>query len=525
MTNGKGAVRTAANDDARSNGIARHMEVVARRLLGEPNRHLSTRAELRFGTHGSLSVDLEKGTWFSHEDDEGGGVLDLIARETGRRNGEAVAWLRDELGIDLDDRPPTKGGKPRGKVTVRYVYRDEQGAPLYGVLRWQPKHFSQERYENGAWISGKGVLDGVRRVLYRLPELLAADPDEPVFVPEGEKDVDRLRNLSLVATTNPQGAGKWLKVDRAALAGRHVIVLPDNDDAGRKHAAQIVRDLTGKAASVRVLKLPGLPEKGDVSDWLADGGTAEKLREMAAKGGLEEGGWLPKLVVTEKGVPRDCLANGAIILRQDPAFVGRIRFDEHRQAIIGRDMPWRPGSSWRDWTDTDDLCFAEWCQLHNLPLTPRNAAHAVAVVANDHRVHPIREYLDGLKWDGVPRLDSWLTTYLGVNVPKDEAKTRGVYVREVGRRWPIAAVARIYKPGCKVDTVPILEGPQGALKSSALAALVPNSAWFTDQISDLGTKDAAQDLNGKWIIELAELSAMRRNETERIKAFVSRASD
>src|SRR4051812_37933344 len=125
MTGNHGAAREAADDGARSNEIARHMEVVARKLLGEPNKGLSSKTELRFGTHGSLAVDLKTGTWFSHEDREGGGVLDLIARETGGQNGEALVWLRDELGIALDDRPPAKGRKPHGEVTTCYVYRDE----------------------------------------------------------------------------------------------------------------------------------------------------------------------------------------------------------------------------------------------------------------------------------------------------------------------------------------------------------------------------------------------------------------
>jgi hypothetical protein len=90
MAKDDGAARAAANGGARSNELARHMEAVVRKLLGEPNRRLSTKDELRFGTHGSLSVDLQKGTWFSHEDGDGGGVLDLIARETRVRNGEAL---------------------------------------------------------------------------------------------------------------------------------------------------------------------------------------------------------------------------------------------------------------------------------------------------------------------------------------------------------------------------------------------------------------------------------------------------
>ena len=117
----------------------------------------------------------------------------------------------------------------------------------------------------------------MRKVLYRLPELLAADPTQTVFVVEGEKDADRLAGLGLVATTNVGGAGKWKPEYSEALRGRNVVILRDNDEAGRLHAEKVSTDLQGVAASVKVLLLPDLPEKGDVSDWLDAGGSAEKL--------------------------------------------------------------------------------------------------------------------------------------------------------------------------------------------------------------------------------------------------------
>jgi len=229
--------------------------------------------------------------------------------------------------------------------------------------------------------------------------------------------------------------------------------------------------------------------------------------------------WFGDLLTGQEGVPRDCLVNGVVPLRQDPELSGRLAFDEHRGAVMCRDMPWRPGDEWREWTNTDDLRLAEWLQLREVPLKPNTCAEAVGTVADDHRNHPIRNYLDGLVWDGVPRLDRWLHDYLGVG------PCMTGYVREVGRRWPISGVARIYRLGCKADHALVLEGGQGAGKSSALAALIPMSDWFADEISDLGSKDSAQDLRGKWLLELAELSALRRGEIERVKAFMSRGID
>jgi putative DNA primase/helicase len=162
---------------------------------------------------------------------------------------------------------------------VTYPYRDEEGNLLFECVRYRnPKRFAQRRPD------GKGGfvwnLQGIRRVPYLLPELLAADPAEIVLVVEGEKDVDRLRSLQFVATCNPMGAGKWLPEYADHFAGRRVCILLDNDQAGREHGQQVARSLFGVAAEVQVLELPGLPEKGDASDWLDRGGTCDELGRL-----------------------------------------------------------------------------------------------------------------------------------------------------------------------------------------------------------------------------------------------------
>lgn len=164
-------------------------------------------------------------------------------------------------------------------VAATYDYRDERGQLLYQVVRYSPKAFRQRRPDGyGGWIWS---LDGVRRVLYRLPELLSSATGR-VYLVEGEKDADRLWSLGLPATTAPGGAGKWRSEYGEALRGRQVIVLPDNDEPGRKHALQVAASLATIAKEVRVLELPGLPPHGDVSDWLDAGGTAEQLEQLAA---------------------------------------------------------------------------------------------------------------------------------------------------------------------------------------------------------------------------------------------------
>jgi len=186
--------------------------------------------------------------------------------------------VTEALGVKMSDlfaptdRPRTPAPTP-GKVVARYDYVDEHGVLLYQVERLDPKSFRQRKPEGEGW---SYKLGDVRRVLYRLPDLLASAP-RPVCLVEGEKDCDNLRRLGLVATTIAGGAGAWRPEYAEPLQGRTVVILPDNDEPGRQFAMQastwLLRSL--------IVVLPGLPEKGDASDWIAAGGTARQLGELA----------------------------------------------------------------------------------------------------------------------------------------------------------------------------------------------------------------------------------------------------
>ena len=155
--------------------------------------------------------------------------------------------------------------------------QDEKGRLLFQAVRLEPKSFRQRRPDGkGGWVWN---LQGVKLVPYHLPELATA---ARVYLVEGEKDADRLQSLGLTASCNAQGAGKWRKSYNRHFQGKEIVVIPDNDDPGRSHAQAVAGHLHGVAASVRILELPGLPEKGDVSDWLAAGGTVEQLETLAA---------------------------------------------------------------------------------------------------------------------------------------------------------------------------------------------------------------------------------------------------
>jgi hypothetical protein len=168
-----------------------------------------------------------------------------------------------------------RNGKPKGKIVNTYDYHDAVGNLIFQVCRMEPKDFRQRRPDgNGDWIWN---MAGIERVLYRLTDLKAA---ALVFIVEGEKSADRLRSLGVTATCSPGGAGKWKTQYNDPLKGKVVCIIGDNDPPGRGHAEDVARKLYGVAASIRVVELPGLPDKGDVFDWLDAGGTLEQLRSL-----------------------------------------------------------------------------------------------------------------------------------------------------------------------------------------------------------------------------------------------------
>jgi hypothetical protein len=170
---------------------------------------------------------------------------------------------------------PNGADHSKPNIVATYDYYDATGKLVYQVVRHAPKDFRQRRPNGSGW---EWNMRGIERVPYRLPQLLDASE---VYICEGEKDADRLAKLGRAATTNPGGAGKWPEGFARWFDGRHAIILPDNDQPGRDHARDVARKLRGHAASIRVLELPDLPSKGDVSDWIAAGGTLADLEDLA----------------------------------------------------------------------------------------------------------------------------------------------------------------------------------------------------------------------------------------------------
>ena len=232
------------------------------------------------------------------------------------------------------------------------------------------------------------------------------------------------------------------------------------------------------------------------------------------------GDWYSRCLVRDDGQVFGNLANVLLALREDTAWTDVLGYDEMLRApMLIRPVPvhGKPAPEQfepRPLRDEDVAAIQEWLQIAGLPTVGKDTTHqAVDLVAREQSYHPVRDYLDGLIWDGTPRLALWLHKYLGSENTE--------YTRGTGTMFMISMVARIYDPGCKVDYMVIFEGPQGVKKSTVCAIL--GDEWFSDNMPEnVASKDASQHIRGKWVIELGELHALSRSETTALKAFITR---
>ncbi len=267
----------------------------------------------------------------------------------------------------------------------------------------------------------------------------------------------------------------------------------------------------------------GAPPNGGWPDNVIDFAAEKRLADLAA---------LHKKLrrMGENGPAMACLANTITVLRDDPALAGLVAYDEFAaKAVITRSPPimrngdkGAPGPFPRAWTNTDVVMIRKHMQNSFIPNAVKSDIEdALDAVALTNRFHPVRDYLDGLVWDGVPRLNRWLWWVFGVNAADADMNA---YHDKVAAAFMIGAVRRIRQPGCKVENMMILEGKQGIGKSRSLRLLF--SPWFSDSLpAKLESKEAVQGLAGRWCLEFAEIEQMIRSDVEVIKAFLSRQVD
>ena len=266
-----------------------------------------------------------------------------------------------------------------------------------------------------------------------------------------------------------------------------------------------------------------LPSYKDMIDFVNEDGAAPILLDKERMADMEfeditddDEDFLSKLKRDKNGTPESDVYNCLVVLKQDPALKGKIRLDEfaHRLVVID-DLPWRGKDETPYWTDTDDACLRNYFATKYLIKGKGIIDDALQEVTQDNKFHPVREYLRGITWDGECRLDTLFIDYIGAEDTE--------YIRAVTRKWMCGAVARVMDPGVKFDTAIVLYGSQGLGKSLILEHL--GRKWFNNSLVDIKTKDALEQIQGSWIVELAELAPTYKNDNEIVKAFISRTSD
>ena len=226
--------------------------------------------------------------------------------------------------------------------------------------------------------------------------------------------------------------------------------------------------------------------------------------------------WTKKLRFTEKGTIASCIENVVVILNGDPALAGRVAMDLMANNIVALDrLPWRDVKHGAQWVDSDDAALRYYLEKKYGLSGKDKIFDAVNVVALQNAFHPVKDYLEGCEWDNVKRVETLLIDYMGAEDSE--------YTRVVTRKVMAAAVARIYRPGCKFDHMLTLRGAQGLGKSSFIGLL--GGQWFSDTLTTVQGKEALEQIQGVWIMEVGELAGMRKAEVEAIKLFLTKRSD
>ena len=355
------------------------------------------------------------------------------------------------------------------------------------------------------------------------------EPGEPVLVCEGYATGASLHMATSLTVAIAFDAGNLsvvAKAMRERFPGRALIVCRDDDWKTKRPNGEPWNPGEEKGSNAALIvggQVVGPVFSGereikwtDFNDLhCAEGLDAVRRQVLSVVRPPAAGGWKDQLARTENGSLIAHMQNVELILGNDERWAGVITFSAFSSKIVKlRTPPYGGGTG--DWGDIDDIRVMKWlAQQYNLRVKASSVIEAVSVVAHDNSFHPVRNYLNKLEWDRVPRLDTWLNTVMGV--------TQSGYSAKVGKRWMISAVARVMRPGCKADSVMILEGGQGEGKSTAMSIL--GGDWFMDTPFALGDKDGFQAIRGKWIIELGELDSFNKAESTKAKQFFSASID
>lgn len=455
-----------------------------------------------------------------------------------------------------------------GLPNAVYVYRTEAGAPLSVVARYETaegKTFAPWVWVAGAW---KAKAYPKPRPLYGLQRL--STHTRRIVVVEGEKAAD---TLQAIATRSPVitwsgGANNWKNADWGPLAGRQVLLWPDADPPGVSAMAGVAGLLLAQGCEVWRVDIEGLPDSWDAHDVIMDGATDSaalnawlKPRSMRIKPPEPEGSPYepppePERVADPEPVPERAIVeyeesqapseepqiepegeagglpkgynvqNWGITYSRSGPHINMATAGKLVKGMVERHMIepiWLDSfrgqvmQGGQEWTDSKTLELLNFIQSSGTfhKVSRQQLDDGINHYAAQHARNPAREWLLSLQWDGKERLAELLSTGFGA----DQSR----YARQVGRCFLMGMVARILMPGCKVDNLPVFEGPQGARKSQALAII--GGQWHAEVTENVTSKDFYLCLKGKMVIEIPEFKSFRGVDADALKAAISRAND
>lgn len=512
---------------------------------------------IRGGPGDSFKVNTQTGRWAEFAGDlKGGDMISLFAAIHGLDQGEAAQRLAVQFSYKLrPDAPLAPLSEPEvvppppiapvavpamvhsafGPASSFWCYRDEAGRPMFYVARYETKEGKQ--FFPWTWNGERWVMKGfpAPRPLYGL-DLLKKAPGKAVMVVEGEKAADAARKLvgsTYVVVTWPNGAKAADKTDWAPIYGRPVILWPDADEPGRNAMRRVSDLLKGFCEKIKIINVDDQQDGWDAADAYEEAWDMRRLVEWAKPRAVTIGVTVnapaepedPKpasaqaiwdqlgIQTTQQGNPITNIDNCMRILNGWPAFQDLVWYDEFHQRYFTK---WNTETV-REWADIDTLNLTVILQREFgfLRIEDSTVGKSVLAMANQRVRNEPRDWMDSLAWDGVERISTFFIDAMGVEP--------GAYTHAVSHNFWISMVARIFRPGCQVDNMVILEGKEGIFKSKSLEAI--GERWYMNAHEQVTSKDFFMSLQGKLIVELSELDSFSKAEGTRIKQVITCRTD
>ena len=515
----------------------------------------------------SLSINIETGVWKDFATGEGGSdLISLYASINKIRQGDSFKKLNgiygSEVNIPIRDSKPDliivkpPPGVPRPKMRgIVYEYRNFKGDILNYITRIdspEGKRFVPYSYTENGWVKKHFPKP---RPLFGL-ELIK--PDKPILLVEGEKACLAARRFAsniYTVMTWPGGAEAWKHTDLSPLHGKKLLLWPDADDPGIRSMDNLAAYLVDKCPEIKIIDTKGLPAKHDAADFqftnfkkfaefarpraikytraepdMGDDPPPPTDKDMlvsAATEALEEKvdekpTYKIQVIWKKLGIPINQMGTAPIVnmrcavnfLKNHESFRANLWFDEFHKKVftdtgkagIRRELTTR---------DVLDIVYYMQEKLHINRITKQNVEDAIQFHAYQNIRNEPLDWLKSLQWDGHPRVKNFLSTHLG-SVESD-------YTRAISKNFWVSMAARIFRPGCKADNMIILEGKQGAFKSSALEVI--GGDWYAQTSENPSSKDFYQILHGKLLVEIAELDSFNKAERNTIKKVMSQSTD